>query len=95
LMNERERPQQFIRWAPLWLGWQEWLGQNNLDPLRACLLTALAQPVFARIIVGVESVTHLHEILSGTESGCADFAPPMELSSDDLDLIEPSRWKLR
>ena len=91
-MKPHERPAQFNRWQSLLNGWDRWLEDNSLAPLHACLGFALAQPEITRIVVGVDSLTQLKEIL-GTLRGSA-VVPPVDLCSDDSDLINPSRWNV-
>jgi aryl-alcohol dehydrogenase-like predicted oxidoreductase len=91
LMPTRRRPPSFSRWQPLWDRWDNWLSYSNLTALRASLGFALSQPDVDRVVVGVDSVEQLEEIFAAV--GAAVPAPPMELMTDDLDLIDPSRWK--
>lgn len=91
LMPNRRRPPGFGRWQPLWDRWDNWLSYSNLTPLRASLGFALSEPAVDRVVVGVDNVAQLEEIFAAV--GAAVPAPPTELMTDDLDLIDPSRWK--
>ena len=91
LMDEQTRPKKFRRWSHLWKTWHNWLQQNNLTPLQACLGFALAQPQISHVLVGVDSVDQLKEILTFADSLKTPI--PNLLSTTDLDLINPSRWQ--
>lgn len=91
LMPAAERPDKFIRWQPLWQRWDDWIRETGQTPLQACLGFALAQPWVERVIVGVDGLTQFQEIL--TAAAKPSRLPPADLKSDDLDLINPSRWQ--
>ena len=90
LMNEEERPSRFNKWSDLWLTWHAWLAEQNLTPLQASLNFALSQPEIDRVVVGVDNTCHLDEILAiANREG---KIPPLTLSTDDENLINPSLW---
>lgn len=90
LMQKEDRPAKFNRWHSVWNAWHEWLAQNKVSALAACLGWALASPEVTRIVLGVDSLRHLQEILTASESKSSP--PPASLACSDLDLINPSRW---
>lgn len=90
LMKAANRPATFNRWRPLWQHWHCWLDGQALTPLQACLGFALAQPQVARVVVGVDSLMQLKGILANVETPLME--PPATLVSEDMDLINPSRW---
>lgn len=92
LMDAASRPSYFQRWQPLWGQWQQWLADKKLTPLQASLRFPLAQPEIDRVIVGVDSLKHLQGILAVAEE--TSIEPPTNLISADLDLINPSKWKI-
>lgn len=91
LMPNMGRPDKFNRWQPIWQKWEQWLAKTGLTPLQACLRDALAQTDIARVIVGVDSLAQLKEILLAAEGHAPELSE--ELHSNDIDLIDPSRWK--
>lgn len=91
LMDAASRPVAFNRWQPLWDRWDGWLARERLTPLQATLNFAFSRPEIDRIIVGVDSLTHLRDILAAGDPGRVDF--PEHLQSGDLALIDPSKWK--
>jgi aryl-alcohol dehydrogenase-like predicted oxidoreductase len=90
LMEPEKRPGKFARWQPLWAQWQDWLHNNRITSLQACLGFALSHSAIGRVIVGVDSQDQLKEILSALYGAVP--LPPAELCSEDIDLINPSRW---
>jgi len=92
LMDSEKRPEKFNRWKSLWQQWNHWLGEQKLTPLQACLGFVLAQSEIDRVVVGVDSLEHMQEILHNTKSLSVEF--PEAFMTEDLDLINPSRWSL-
>lgn len=92
LMESAKRPSIFNRWQPLWDQWHQWLADQALTPLQGCLGFAMSSPAVDRVIVGVDSLTQLVEILS--KARYCGVPAPAGLSSEDLDLVNPSRWVL-
>ena len=92
LMTAARRPPCFGRWQSLWNLWDSWLDGQGLTAVQGCLGFALAQPQFNNLIVGVDSLTHLREIVAC--EGARFVAPPDALMSEDADLLNPSRWSV-
>lgn len=90
LMGAGLRPARFDRWRRLWDQWERWLVEQALTPVQACLSFALSHPGVDRVVVGVDSPQHLQEIIAA--AAAPSVAPPVSLSSEDLDLVNPSRW---
>jgi len=92
LMPAAHRPPYFHRWEALWRRWSEWLRDNEAGALQACLRFALEPRGIARVVVGVDNLGQLEKVAEGVRQA-APLAPA-ELATDDLDLIDPSRWRL-
>jgi aryl-alcohol dehydrogenase-like predicted oxidoreductase len=92
LMPAESRPATFRRWQPLWNLWHTWLDEQELTALQACLGFALAQGEFNHFVVGVDSVQHLTEIAAC--AGARTAMAPDALASEDVDLVNPSRWSM-
>lgn len=90
LMKQGERPDSFLRWHALWARWHTWLGEAKITPLEACIGYVLSLPEISRVIVGVDSLTQLRQTIQAT--GGLVTAIPAELSCNDPDLLNPSRW---
>ena len=89
-MKKEERPDRFDRWDSLWNAWHEWLIKNETSPLDACLGWVKSSPEVNGVVIGVDSVSHLREILVASKSDSSP--PPPSFASNDLDLINPYRW---
>ena len=90
LMPSHLRPERFNRWQLLWSRLQQWLLATGVTPLQACLGYALAQTQIDHIVIGVDSLSHLKEILQAVDGEVPDV--PLELHCNDLDLINPACW---
>ena len=90
LMNPSSRPSTFNRWQPLWQEWDRWLSEQALSPLQACLGFVLAHPEIDRVVVGVDSLMQLKGIIANAQMPTVEM--PGTLVSEDIDLINPSRW---
>lgn len=91
LLGATERPARFARWSPLWLRWDGWLRETGLTPAEACLSFVLSFPQVSRVVVGVDSAEQLSALVLAAESAPSAQAPA-DLRSDDIELIDPSRW---
>jgi aryl-alcohol dehydrogenase-like predicted oxidoreductase len=90
LMDATTRPPYFSKWSAIWERWHEWLKDNGITAIQACLRGVLSNSNIAKLVVGVDSQFQLDEML---QAASADVAfPPDSLSSDDTDLLNPSKW---
>lgn len=93
LMPAGQRPEEFSRWKPLWDLWHDWLAASGLTAIQACVAFAGAQPHVDRAVVGVDSLRQLEDILAALSQDRIELPP--ELASEEPDLVNPSRWRLR
>jgi aryl-alcohol dehydrogenase-like predicted oxidoreductase len=92
LLNDSGVRKKFQKWNELWEKWDLWLAEKSLSPIQACLGFVESYPQISKIIVGIDSKTQLRELIA--HSGKVDIAEFPDLDCNDLDLINPSRWKL-
>ncbi|MFG0720631.1 aldo/keto reductase [Pseudomonas sp. GLN_6] len=90
LMSKTDRPAKFSRWASLWQEWHDWLSNEGLSPVQACLRHALSFKEISRVVVGVDSAVQLQEIISAADGQLP--AVRCALHSTDPDLLNPSLW---
>ncbi len=90
LMDKKQRPNNFNQWSQLWTKWEEWLKENNLTPLEACIRHALSMPQIERVVVGVDSANQLQEIVEAAD-GSLPMIPP-GISCHDAKLLSPHLW---
>jgi aryl-alcohol dehydrogenase-like predicted oxidoreductase len=93
LFPHNKIPPQFQPWQHLWDRWASWLtAHQNISPLAACIKFPLSFPEIDRIVVGVDSMSHLIQIIEALRS--TDEISFPDLQSDDELLINPTFWKL-
>jgi aryl-alcohol dehydrogenase-like predicted oxidoreductase len=92
LMPAQSRPAYFRPWRELLDAWSGWCCEHRCSELQAALGFALAQKSVERVIVGVDSISQLEDVL---EASAQPLLPLPDLYSDNLKLLEPSRWKLK
>lgn len=90
LMSRAEIPEKFNRWSAVWDNWQKWLATNGSSAVKACLQFVLAHPQVTKIVVGVDSVTHLQQLLE-TSEGESGMSWP-DLCVADEALVNPANW---
>lgn len=91
VMGPNARPVFFDRWSQLWSLWDNWYAEIGATPLEAALGFVLAEPGIDRVLVGVDSNLQLREILRTV--GTSRQIPPAALATEDINLINPARWK--
>lgn len=90
LMPKDRRPEKFSRWQSVLSAWDDWLIETQQSALSAALAFAAGNGMIDRVIVGVDSCTHLEQILHA--NGVAALEPPAHLFSNDPILINPQNW---
>lgn len=90
LMPEDGRPELFERWAPLWSLWHKWLKDSSLTALQACLAYVMNASEVDRVVVGVDSLSHLNEIFTSSHARLTTLPDWGQLV--DAKLINPSCW---
>lgn len=91
LMSHADMPIKFAPWADLWETWNRWLADHDCSAVEACLAFPLSFPEIDRVVVGADSVGHLKQIIDAESK--KNVAKLPNLTSKDLNLIDPSRWK--
>ena len=91
LMSQQKRPSKFKPWSSLWKMWHEWLNDNRITALEATLRYALSIKEISKVIVGVDSKDQLEQIVISSEGILPKI--PLELFTNDVNLLNPSNWK--
>lgn len=91
LMNAPRRPPWFEPWRRMLDRWDGACKESGLSPLSLALGFVLGQAEIERVVVGVDSADQFRQLKDAQAISSA--LPDLELT--DLDLIDPSRWKLR
>lgn len=90
LMKSSDRLPYFEKWKNLLGSFSDWLTDQKLTPLQACLNYVLSFSEIDKVLIGVDNSTNLLEILNATMD--SSFPVPEHFSSKDVDLIIPSNW---
>lgn len=84
-------PQNMKRKFDIFLKWKEYLENEKLDPLLACLSYPLCNQKIARTVVGVANAAQFFQILN-VANECEKEVKKTFEGSDELSLIDPSNW---
>jgi hypothetical protein len=90
LMKPEDRPKYFSKWNELLKSYDNWLKDNKISPIKACLSHVLAISEIDKIVFGVDSLLNLKEIDSSISSN-SQVAPDY-LCTDDIEIINPAFW---
>lgn len=91
LMSEQDRPGKFKRWSGIWNIWHQWLNDNNITALEACLRYAVSFQEISKVLIGVDTKHQLKEIINSADGHIPDI--PLELFINDSNLLNPSNWE--
>lgn len=92
LMPIERRPSYFDPWQLLLSKYDQWLAKEKLTPLQACLGYLNTCSEIEKIVVGIDTARQLREIVSSINE--PPLLPPLNLQTNDLNLINPALWKL-
>ena len=91
LLSSEARPKYFAKWEGHFKLWDDWLEDNDISSLEACLNFVKSYSNVDKIIVGVTNVKQLLEIISIFEDNDNKMTPESLISNDQL-LINPTNW---
>ena len=91
LLRRENIPARFNKWKNLWNDWHNWLDNNNVSPLAACLHYPLSIPQIDKVIVGLDNIEHLNDLTQSFDQSNRPFIFP-DISCDDEQLLNPSKW---
>ena len=94
LMDSSMRPNYFQKWSSLFDRWDEWLVEEKLSSVQACLSFALNNNYIDKVIIGIDSFQQLLDIVNEIKT-LKKFNIPEEISSQDKNLINPAMWKIK
>ena len=90
ILSHLQKSKKFQRWSPFWKELQNWMDEENISPIQACISYVYSLKEVDSVIIGVLSCTQLQEILDNIIK--TDFKIP-QFSIDDKDfLLNPSNW---
>ena len=88
LMQYEKIPNQFSNWNRVWLKWKNWLLDNEISPVHACISFVDSFQEVDKIIVGFDSFAHFDQIIVASKKLPINNIINIELE-DEL-LINPS-----
>ena len=89
LIGKKDLPQKFSKWSNIFDNWYEWLIDENISPLDACLSFVNSFNEINKVIIGINNSQQLEQILRSTTKKNLKFP---DMYSDDKKLINPSNW---
>ena len=93
LMQSDKRPKYFDKWNKDFASWDDLVAAKNISPLEYALNYAIADRNIDKVIVGVDNGEQLSELISACD---LKVGPELNsLATNDLGLIDPSRWILQ
>ena len=92
LLSPAQIPNKFHLWRHVWVSWEKYLFTTNQSALEACLNYVASVPGVDRMVVGVQSVAQLEEIIPFVKQKPSSYVDPTFMHSEDVYLIDPSRW---
>lgn len=90
LMPKIEIPKKFEKWNYIWDRWHDWLENNSVSSIEACLSYCLSVTQIDRVVIGVDTPSQLDQIISAVNRGGVHSYP--NLRSSDIDLLNPANW---
>ncbi|BBJ00661.1 aldo/keto reductase [Ferrigenium kumadai] len=91
LMQSDGRPAWFKPWKSLLDHWLSECLDMGKSPLEVALGFVLSYPEIERVVVGVDSLTQFNAIVAAAHLRLDRFP---DVGSDDLELIDPTRWRI-
>ena len=92
LLEKAKIPKKFLKFSDELGLWHQFLAENNLTPLQACLAFVLTQQELSKIIFGIDSLEQLMEITSAA----SEFIDIKTKFSENIipnnNLIDPRLW---
>tara|TARA_B110000008_G_C16937582_1_gene551200 strand:- start:130 stop:1008 length:879 start_codon:yes stop_codon:yes gene_type:complete len=92
LMSALDIPENFHKWNYLFNKFHRWLEAQKITPYEACLNFALSYKKISKLVIGVDSINQF-KILISTLSKLKTITKFPDISSKELNLIDPTRWK--
>jgi len=93
LIKRQELPTWFkLNWPQLFNDWFELQNQTSVNADEIALNFALKQPWIDKVVIGVDNAQQLHRLIEIEKTKTYDFNNV--LASKDVNLIDPSNWKI-
>ena len=91
VMNPAKRPDYFKKWSHLLSIWDNWIVDNNLNPIEVCINFIKQFSQINNCVVGVDNLHQCHDLISIFSNEVSYDFP--KISSEDTNLVNPGNWK--
>ena len=92
LMQVGRVREQFPKWNHLWNTWEKWQQDSSMSPLQLCIGFVSLFSEIHRMVIGIDSVLQFREVLATATGALPETFP--DLTSNDVELVNPSHWCL-
>lgn len=85
-------------WSQAFSLWHQWTSRLEITPLQAALSFALQQPQLARVVVGIDHISHCRELIEIAKDMLTRQIHPAhfeQLAQNDENLINPTLWPIQ
>ena len=90
LLEAHDRPEEFTKWKDLWDEWDNKVAQSKSSRLKICLDFVLKCSYLDKIILGLDSLSHLNEILLELKNPSVS---DIHMDVNDEKLLNPLEWQ--
>ena len=91
LMEKEKLPKYFEKWYNIFDIWYQYLAENKISAIDACISFIKNQKDIDKIIIGMDSVNHLNQILKAFKS--KRVINNFNLRVNNKYLLKPSLWR--
>tara|TARA_B100001564_G_C20646741_1_gene674764 strand:- start:89 stop:961 length:873 start_codon:yes stop_codon:yes gene_type:complete len=92
LMDLKDIPTKFIKWANLFALWDKTVEQSNMNKMEACIQFSSSFNEIDKVIFGVDNVEQFKEVSEYNFQ--SKYNNLCDMSSNDENLINPTKWSL-
>ena len=92
-MTPEQRPKKFDLWANTFEEWDNWLRDNKVSALEACIDFVSKEKRIDKIVIGVSSLEEMQEIIKIYNQNELSFNFLTSESILDTRLLNPSLWE--
>ena len=94
LLLMSKRPSFFDKWNNVFATWEKWISDTGLTPLEGALYCAFSNVLIKKIIIGLDSLEHLHEMIQAIAAVQKIQYTIPKFEAIDPTLLNPSQWQL-
>tara|TARA_B100000530_G_scaffold324585_1_gene261450 strand:+ start:227 stop:1099 length:873 start_codon:yes stop_codon:yes gene_type:complete len=92
IMKQEDRPDYFKNWGALFKKWDMLNDHKSLNKVKNSLNFSMNIKNIQNVIIGVDDIGQLQALYQYYEA--RDLVLPLELSSNDENLLDPRKWQL-